>query len=80
MVDPTLSDVKIFQPEEDKEAFDGSVTGNSSKSSMASKNSAFSSSSRRSSSNWEMYSWFRRYDEEMALFDRISERKLAETG
>lgn len=39
-----------------------------------------SSSSRRSSSNWETYSIFRKYDQEMMFFDRISEQKLAETG
>ncbi|KAG6496441.1 uncharacterized protein LOC121990392 [Zingiber officinale] len=38
-----------------------------------------SSSSRRSSSNWETDSIFRKYDQEMMFFDRISEQKLAET-
>lgn len=40
----------------------------------------FSSSSRRSSSRWESYTMFRKYDEEMLFFDRISEQKLNETG
>ncbi|KAH7658504.1 Ribosomal protein L34Ae protein [Dioscorea alata] len=39
----------------------------------------FSSSSRRSSSRWESYTMFRKYDEEMLFFDRISEQKLNET-
>ncbi|KAJ0962724.1 hypothetical protein J5N97_027846 [Dioscorea zingiberensis] len=39
----------------------------------------FSSSSRRSSSRWESYTMFRRYDEEMLFFDRISAQKLNET-
>ncbi|XP_077243926.1 uncharacterized protein LOC143884308 [Tasmannia lanceolata] len=39
----------------------------------------FSSSSRRSSSNWETYTVFRKYDEEMMFLDRISTQKLTET-
>jgi hypothetical protein len=39
----------------------------------------FSSSSRKSSSRWESYT-FRKYDEEMLYFHRISAEKLAETG
>ncbi|KAJ8622878.1 hypothetical protein MRB53_031407 [Persea americana] len=39
----------------------------------------FSSSSRRSSSRWENYTMFKKYDEEMMFFDRISAQKLTET-
>ncbi|KAJ3694417.1 hypothetical protein LUZ60_009897 [Juncus effusus] len=39
----------------------------------------FSSSSRRSSSRWESYALFRKYDEEMLYFHRISSEKLTET-
>jgi hypothetical protein len=39
----------------------------------------FSSSSRKSSSRWESYA-FRKYDEEMLYFHRISAEKLTETG
>ncbi|KAG1334780.1 hypothetical protein COCNU_03G008990 [Cocos nucifera] len=39
----------------------------------------FSSSSRRSSSNWESYALFHKYDEDMMFFDRISAQKLRET-
>ncbi|XP_010916376.2 uncharacterized protein [Elaeis guineensis] len=39
----------------------------------------FSSSSWRSSSNWESYALFHKYDEEMMFFDRISSRKLRES-
>ncbi|KAK9116080.1 hypothetical protein Sjap_015027 [Stephania japonica] len=39
----------------------------------------FSSSSRRSCPTWESYSMFRKYDEEMIFFDRISAQKLNET-
>lgn len=39
----------------------------------------FSSSSRRSSSKWEKYTVFRKYDEEMMFLDRISAQKLTET-
>ncbi|KAG1330626.1 putative Laminin subunit beta-1 [Cocos nucifera] len=73
-----------------KENFGGSLTGEStSKSSIEWRSSAilrdseteypFSSSSRRSSSNWESYALFRRYDEEMMFFDRVSAQKLSET-
>ncbi|KAK1320308.1 hypothetical protein QJS10_CPA03g00515 [Acorus calamus] len=37
------------------------------------------SSSRRSSSLWETYTMFRKYDEEMMFFDRVSAQKLSET-
>ncbi|KAK8965064.1 hypothetical protein KSP40_PGU010255 [Platanthera guangdongensis] len=37
------------------------------------------SSSSRSSSNWESYIMFRKYDEEMLFFDKISAKMLAET-
>lgn len=40
----------------------------------------FSSSSRRSSSRWENYTVYKKYDEEMMLLDRVSAQKLAETG
>lgn len=40
----------------------------------------FSSSSRKSSSRWESYTLFRKYDEEMLYFHRISAEKLTETG
>ncbi|KAF3328927.1 hypothetical protein FCM35_KLT06005 [Carex littledalei] len=39
----------------------------------------FSSSSRKSSSRWESYTLFRKYDEEMLYFHRISAEKLTET-
>nr|DAD31790.1 TPA_asm: hypothetical protein HUJ06_010641 [Nelumbo nucifera] len=39
----------------------------------------FSSSSRRSCPNWEPYTVFQKYDEEMSFFDRISAQKLSET-
>ncbi|KAJ1684907.1 hypothetical protein LUZ63_016297 [Rhynchospora breviuscula] len=39
----------------------------------------FSSSSRKSSSRWESYTVFRKYDEEMLYFHRISAEKLTET-
>ncbi|XP_017701314.2 uncharacterized protein LOC103719570 [Phoenix dactylifera] len=75
---------------DDKENFGGSLTGEStSKSSIEWRSSAilrdseteypFSSSSRRSSSNWESYTLFRKYDEEMMFFDRVSAQKLSET-
>jgi len=41
---------------------------------------AFSSSSRRSCPKWESYTLFQKYDEEMAILDRISAQKLHETG
>ncbi|KAK7320031.1 hypothetical protein RJT34_04760 [Clitoria ternatea] len=40
---------------------------------------AFSSSSRRSCPKWESYTMFQKYDEEMAILDRISAQKLYET-
>ncbi|TKY60928.1 structural constituent of ribosome [Spatholobus suberectus] len=40
---------------------------------------AFSSSSRRSCPKWESYTLFQKYDEEMAILDRISAQKLHET-
>lgn len=40
----------------------------------------FSSSSRRSCPNWESYTVFQKYDEEMLYLDRISVQKLQETG
>ncbi|PIN06960.1 hypothetical protein CDL12_20484 [Handroanthus impetiginosus] len=39
----------------------------------------FSSSSRRSCPNWESYTVFQKYDEEMSFLDRISVQKLHET-
>lgn len=39
----------------------------------------FSSSSRRSSSRWESYALFRKYDEDMVYFHRIGAQKLTET-
>ncbi|KAJ0989159.1 hypothetical protein J5N97_007515 [Dioscorea zingiberensis] len=39
----------------------------------------FSSSSRRSSCRWESYTMFRKYDEEMLFFDKITAQKLHET-
>ncbi|GAA0141228.1 hypothetical protein LIER_02420 [Lithospermum erythrorhizon] len=39
----------------------------------------FSSSSRRSCPNWESYTVFQKYDEEMLFLDRISAQKLSET-
>ncbi|CAL9206709.1 unnamed protein product [Musa hybrid cultivar] len=80
---------KKFQLEEHTSG--GSLTSEStSKSSMEWRSSTnirdseteecpFSSSSRRSSSNWETYTWFRKYDEDMTFFDRISAQKLTET-
>ena len=41
---------------------------------------AFSSSSRRSCPKWESYTLFQKYDEEMAILDRISAQKHHETG
>ncbi|RDY11110.1 hypothetical protein CR513_04279, partial [Mucuna pruriens] len=40
---------------------------------------ALSSSSRRSCPKWESYTLFQKYDEEMAILDRISAQKLHET-
>lgn len=40
----------------------------------------FSSSSRRSSSRWESYTLFRKYDEDMVYFHRVGAQKLTETG
>ncbi|KAL2648919.1 hypothetical protein GLYMA_05G234100v4 [Glycine max] len=40
---------------------------------------AFSSSSRRSCPKWESYTLFQKYDEEMAILDRISAQKHHET-
>jgi hypothetical protein len=40
----------------------------------------FSSSSRRSSSRWESYALFRKYDEDMVYFHRVGAQKLTETG
>lgn len=82
-------DSKKFKLEE--HTFGASLTSEStSKSSMEWRSSAifsdsvtecpFSSSSRRSSSRWETYTLFRKYDEEMMFFDRISAQKLTETG
>ncbi|KAG8046195.1 hypothetical protein GUJ93_ZPchr0008g13680 [Zizania palustris] len=39
----------------------------------------FSSSSRRSSSRWESYTLFRKYDEDMIYFHRVGAQKLTET-
>lgn len=39
----------------------------------------FSSSSRRSSSRWESYALFRKYDEDMVYFHRVGAQKLTET-
>ncbi|KAF0918424.1 hypothetical protein E2562_023571 [Oryza meyeriana var. granulata] len=39
----------------------------------------FSSSSRRSSSRWESYTLFRKYDEDMVYFHRVGAQKLTET-
>lgn len=82
---------KLEQVHQEKETFGGSLTGEStSKSSIEWRSSTifrdseteypFSSSSRRSSSNWEFYTLFKKYDEEMFFFDRFSAQKLAETG
>ncbi|XP_074571297.1 uncharacterized protein LOC141827863 isoform X2 [Curcuma longa] len=81
-------DSKKFKLEE--KTFGASLTSEStSKSSMEWRSSAiFSdsvtecpllSSSRRSSSHWENYTLFRKYDEEMMFFDRICAQKLTET-
>ncbi|THU62968.1 hypothetical protein C4D60_Mb01t10750 [Musa balbisiana] len=82
---------KELRLEEDMESSGGSLTGTdfSSKSSTGWRNVAlfrdseteclFSSSSQRSSSHWETYTSFRRYDEERLLFDRFSAQKLTET-
>ncbi|KAH0449718.1 hypothetical protein IEQ34_020410 [Dendrobium chrysotoxum] len=81
---------KFEQVHRERETFGGSLTGEStSKSSIEWRSSTifrdseteypFSSSSRRSSSNWEFYTLFKKYDEEMFFFDRISAQKLAET-
>ncbi|RRT37341.1 hypothetical protein B296_00029562 [Ensete ventricosum] len=89
IVAQTHPESKKFQLEEHTSG--GSLTSEStSKSSMEWRSSTnfrdsetecpFSSSSRRSSSNWETYSWFRKYDEDMTFFDRISAQKLTETG
>ncbi|XP_020087946.1 uncharacterized protein LOC109709956 isoform X2 [Ananas comosus] len=90
---PSKLDSKKFRFDdghEEKENCGGSLTGEStSKSSMEWRSSTimkdseteypFSSSSRRSSSNWESYTLFRKYDEEMIYFGRISAQKLTET-
>ncbi|WOL02843.1 hypothetical protein Cni_G11562 [Canna indica] len=90
VVDQARCDSKELEQEDVNEALGGSVTGESSKSSAEWRNCTISrssdtecplsSSSRRSSSNWETYSLFRKYDEEMMFFDRISAQKLVETG
>ncbi|KAJ8455980.1 hypothetical protein OPV22_034896 [Ensete ventricosum] len=88
IVAQTHPESKKFQLEERTSG--GSLTSEStSKSSMEWRSSTnlrdsetecpFSSSSRRSSSNWETYTWFRKYDEDMTFFDRISAQKLTET-
>ncbi|XP_074564169.1 uncharacterized protein LOC141820699 [Curcuma longa] len=80
-------DSKKFKLEE--HTLGASLTSDStSKSSMEWRSSAifsdsvtecpFSSSSRRSSSHWETYTLFRKYDEEMMFFDRICAQKLTE--
>ncbi|PKU84894.1 hypothetical protein MA16_Dca023397 [Dendrobium catenatum] len=84
------SSFKLEQVHRERETIGGSLTGEStSKSSIEWRSSTifrdseteypFSSSSRRSSSNWEFYTLFKKYDEEMFFFDRISAQKLAET-
>ncbi|XP_042431587.1 uncharacterized protein LOC122017933 isoform X1 [Zingiber officinale] len=81
-------DSKKFKLEE--KTFGASLTSEStSKSSMEWRSSAIfsdsvtecplSSSSRRSSSHWENYTFFRKYDEETMFFDRICAQKLTET-
>lgn len=93
-ISKTHSDSKNFQLGEvydGKENFGGSLTGEStSKSSIEWRSSTilrdseteypFSSSSWRSSSNWESYALSHKYDEEVMFFDRISARKLRQTG
>uniref|UniRef100_A0A1D1XNH7 Laminin subunit beta-1 n=1 Tax=Anthurium amnicola TaxID=1678845 RepID=A0A1D1XNH7_9ARAE len=73
---------------ENQVACDASTVGSTSKSSADWRSSTnlrdsetehlFSSSSRKSSSKWESYAVFRKYDEEMMYFDRISAQKLNE--
>ncbi|OVA02954.1 Ribosomal protein L34Ae [Macleaya cordata] len=85
-------ETKKFQVRKDvvEEIFGDSCTeGSTSKSSSEWRNSInyrdsgtedpFSSSSRRSCPTWESYAVFRKYDEEMLFFDRISAQKLSET-
>ncbi|KAJ8493571.1 hypothetical protein OPV22_015292 [Ensete ventricosum] len=84
-----LSSKKLRLEEDKEESLGGSLTGTnfSSRSSTEWRNvplfrdseCLFSSSSQRSSSHWETYTTFRRYDEEMLFFDRFSAQKLTET-
>ncbi|KAG0454813.1 hypothetical protein HPP92_024105 [Vanilla planifolia] len=82
--------LKLNEVRQEKESYGGSFTGEStSKSSIEWRTSTilrdseteypFSSSSRRSSANWESYAMFKKYDEEMMLYYRISQQKLTET-
>lgn len=89
-------DAKNFQGQLDDNEFeeifgDSCTMGSTSKSSSEWRSSTincrdsgtddpFSSSSRRSCPNWESYTVFQKYDEEMMFLDRISAQKLHETG
>ncbi|XP_020592908.1 uncharacterized protein LOC110033318 [Phalaenopsis equestris] len=90
LLEAEVPNFRVEQVQQERETFGGSLTGEStSKSSIEWRSSTifrdseteypFSSSSRRSASNWEFYTLFKKYDEEMFYFDRISAQKLAET-
>ncbi|XP_010263897.1 PREDICTED: uncharacterized protein LOC104602035 isoform X2 [Nelumbo nucifera] len=88
-VPPRLKTRKLeAQVKDGDEMFGDSFTvGSTSKSSSEWKSSInfrdsedpFSSSSRRSCPNWESYTVFQKYDEEMTFLNRISAQKLSET-
>ena len=88
---PRLEKFHLVDVPEDRENYGGSLTGEStSKSSVEWRSSTifrdseteypFSSSSQRSSSRWESYTVFPKYNEGMVFLDRISAQKLSETG
>ncbi|XP_058088625.1 uncharacterized protein LOC131235457 isoform X2 [Magnolia sinica] len=87
---PTESEKFGARADESEEVLAGSFTGGSTSHSSYEWRSStnyrgsetedpFSSSSRRSSSKWENFTVYRKYDEEMMFFDRISAQKLSET-
>ncbi|XP_077221442.1 DNA ligase (DUF1666) isoform X2 [Tasmannia lanceolata] len=83
---PKIQDQEVEGEEIRAASFTGGFTSNSSREWRSSTNfrdseteDPFSSSSRRSSSNWETFTVFRKYDEEMLFLDRISAQKLNQT-
>ncbi|EYU45437.1 hypothetical protein ABFS82_09G050900 [Erythranthe guttata] len=81
---PTMKGKKLME-EKDEIYGDTLTVGSTSKDSSEWRSSInctddpFSSSSRRSCPNWESYTVFQKYDEEMLFLDRISLQKLHET-